>query len=244
MIQFNLLPNVKLEYIKAQRIKRAVVAISGIVVGACIVFILILVSTVYGLQRGHINRVTEDIEKTATDIKSIDQIDRILTVQNQLISVNDLHADKPVTSRVFSFIESVTPSNVSLSSAELNFETNRLELSGTTETIADINRFVDTLKFTEYYVIELDENDETIEASLPDDDDELPPAFESVVLDSFGRRGEGVASYTIVIEFNEMIFDSREEIRLRVRDTITTRSEVDRPEALFQAPVEEEGFDG
>ncbi len=247
MIQFNLLPDVKLEYIKAQRVKRAVITISGLVVGACIVFILILVSNVYGLQSRHINNVTEDIEKTAAEIKSIDQIDRILTVQSQLGTVNDLHVNKPVMSRIFDFIETVTPSNVNLANIELNHEENTLELIGSTESLAVVNKFVDTLKFTEYYAVDLDDNGEVIESSLPDDDDELPLAFTSVVLEDFDlseEDGTPVATYTIVIEFDEIIFDSLEEIQLRVRDTITTRSEVDQPEALFQAPEEEEDLDG
>lgn len=244
MIQFNLLPDVKLEYIKAQRTKRSVIAIAGIVIGVCVVTIILLVSTVYGLQRRHIANVTEDIQTTANEIKSIEQIDRILTVQNQLTSVNDLHMNKPVTSRVFEFIETVTPNDVNLSRLELNHEMNRIELDGSAETLAVINRYVDTLKFTEYFIVELDENGEVVEESLPEDDDELERAFISVVLDSFGRTGEDNVNYSIIIEFKPEIFDRQDNVQLRVRDTITTRSEVDRPEALFQAPEEVEGFDG
>jgi Tfp pilus assembly protein PilN len=242
MIQFNLLPDVKLNHIRTQRFKRTVIALAGLVTIFCIVVLLLLMSAVYGLQRRHMSNLSEDIENTATEIKSINQIDRILTVQNQLVSVNDLHAQKPVLSRLFIFIETVTPSDVNLSGVEVNFDSNRIELSGSAQSIATINRYVDTLKFTEYFSVELDDDDEVVEESLPGEDEGLPLAFSNVVLESFGRSGDEI-NYMITMEYDPAIFDSVEEIRIRVQDTITTRSEVDQPEALFQAPENEEAIE-
>jgi Tfp pilus assembly protein PilN len=221
MIQFNLLPDVKLNHIRTQRFKRTVIALAGLVTIFCVVVLLLLMSAVYGLQRRHMSNLSEDIENTATEIKSINQIDRILTVQNQLVSVNDLHAQKPVLSRLFIFIETVTPSDVNLSGVEVNFDSNRIELSGSAQSIATINRYVDTLKFTEYFSVELDDDDEVVEESLPDEDEDLPLAFSNVVLESFGRSGDEI-NYMITMEYDPAIFDSVEEIRIRVQDTITT----------------------
>ena len=232
MIQFNLLPDVKLEYIKAQRLKRSVIAISTLVVSACIVLLLLLAGAVYGLQRNHISNLTDDINDYEKQIQSIPDINRILTVQNQLNTINQLHDDKPVTTRLFAFLETVTPADVDINRVEISFGGQSIQIAGQATDLATVNKFVDTLKFTTY--IELDDDGEPI--TLADSEEEVVRlAFSDVVLTGFSRN-QTEATYRIELSFNPIIFASQSEIGLVVPDRITTRSEVDRPKALFQEP--------
>ncbi len=230
MIQFNLLPDVKLNYLRAKRNRRIITIFSGFAVAGCLLIVGALFTVVNVVQQRHIANIEEDISSTAASIKSIEDFDRIITVQNQLNSIDQLHAEKPVLSRLFSYIETIIPANVNINTLELNIGTSRIELLGRTESITELNRFIDTLKFTDY-VIESDDSNEGDSIS--------ERAFESVVLESFGQ-GDDDVSFNVSLAFNPIIFESDEEISLDVQRQITTRSELARPEALFQAPEESE----
>lgn len=231
MIQFNLLPDVKISYLKAKRTRNLFFLISSILIGVCIVFISTTALNVYVVQRNHISNLTEDIDGYETKIKDIDQINRILTVQNQLMTIDQLHDDKPVATRLFGFFEQVTPSDISLNRVEVDMDDGTITLAGQTETLALVNRFVDTLKFTN--IIFDDEEEDR------DDIDEELFAFSDVVLTSFSRD-PSETSFVVNLNYDKIIFDSQSDISLLVPDRITTRSEIDRPSELFQAPEAEE----
>lgn len=240
MIQFNLLPDVKINYLKARRIRNIILLVSGVIVAACLLVIGSISLNVYSVQRNHISNITEDIDDYESQIKSIDEINKILTVQNQLSTVNDLHDEKPVSTRLFGYLEQVTPSDVDLSRVEVDMEDYTMTLSGQTVSLASVNRFVDTLKFTNMVIDTGEDGSEDVEIDTEDDENF---AFDNVVLTSFSRDGSET-SFVINLIFSENIFDSRVNVSLLVPERITTRSEVDRPSDLFQAPeVIDEEFD-
>jgi Tfp pilus assembly protein PilN len=243
MIQFNLLPDVKLEYIRAKRMKRTFVSLSMIVIAVSAGVVLILVATVYAWQRTRINNLTNDITQVEDQIRDIEQIDRILTVQNQLRVVNGLHDDKPVTSRLFDYIGRLTPSNVSINSVDVDFEATSMQISGTAENLAAVNKFADTLKFVDYTAVDADASPASdIDPDAPLIQSDLPPSqrvFSAVVLSSFSRSEDG-ATYSIDVAFRPEIFDSRLFVTLILQEKITTRSEIEKPAALFTQPIPEE----
>lgn len=240
MIQFNLLPEVKLNYLKAKRNRRVVTILSSIVIMVCLFVVGILFMTVNVLQANRIDDIDEKITSAEKSIKDIENIDRILTVQNQLFSVDGLHDEKAVISRLFNYLETIIPSNVRINSLELNTANSTLGITGQTESFTEINRFVDTLKFTDYVIIE-DETADGADAIAEDEDSEPVPerAFESVVLVGFGQNQEDV-SFSIEIVFDSIIFESQDDIALSVQSQITTRSELSRPDELFAMPEEED----
>lgn len=243
MIQFNLLPDIKLEYIRAKRMKRIVITTSFALVAVSLVILGILASFVFFGQKGHIDNLTEDIARTESDINEIPQVDRMLTVQNQLNTINGLHADKPVSSRFFTYIERLTPADISINSVELSFDDNTMVITGEADSLATVNKFVDTFKFTEYIVRDDDEDFEEVELIDNEDTAEVNPvnAFSSVVLDTFNRENNQ-ASYSIELEYDPVIFDSDKNVQLLIQERITTRSQIERPDALFREPELEEGI--
>ncbi len=236
MIQFNLLPDVKIAYIRAQRSKRIVVAVSVLVIVTMLVITGLLAGNVYVLQKNHIANVTADIESSTQEIQAIDQIDRVLTVQNQLNTISGLHEEKPVASRLFSYISVVTPLEIEITELEIDFDESLLVITGETDTLEDVNIFTDTLKFTEYEVVVDNEESDDADSS---DDIELPRAFNGVELNDFSRTTAGT-NFVIRISYKPEIFSSESDIRLIIEDTITTRSEQESPDVLFIAPTEEE----
>lgn len=218
MIQFNLLPDVKIEYLKAQRQKHIVVLVSALVIIVSIAVLIILATTVFGLQRKNISDLTSDIESATSELESTPDLDKILTVQNQLNVLSQLHEEKPVASRIFGYINEATPNNVSIARLNVNFESETMRISGAADSLETVNQFADTLKFSEY---------------TTNGDETATRAFSAVVLTNFGRDSSN-ASYTIELSFDPTIFSQLEQVSLKVPNIVTTRSEVAQPEVLFE----------
>lgn len=239
MIQFNLLPDVKIEYLKARRTKRQVIMIAGLVSIASVVIMGLLFSVVNYGQKKHIENLSADIKEKTDKLKETEDIEKILTVQSQLESLNDLHASKPFASRLIRYIQEVTPSNVSIAELKVDFLTSSIEITGSSDEFKKVNKFADTLKFTNYAVVDLEKN--------PDDPAFIiskAKAFDAVVVSEFGRDTEG-AKYTLKFVFDPTLFDSSKNIQLEIpKNFITTRSQVQKPTELFQAIIENPDEEG
>ena len=262
MIQFNLLPDVKLEYLKAERTRRLVVSISVLVTAAALVILLLLVS-ITSLQHKHLNDLNKDIKGLSSKISGQKDLNKILTVQNQLNSLTTLHAGKPAASRMTSFISQLTPSQASINNLTVDFNQHSISITGTADSLATVNQYVDTLKFTTYGVAAVVTSDTTITCQNVDDSSltsdqksqadkncsedggkSVNPApsgnknaFSAVVLASFGIT-QHEADYTITLTYDPAIFDITQQVTLTVPSTITTRSDVAQPSDLFKLPVD------
>jgi hypothetical protein len=221
MIQFNLLPDVKLEYLRTQRLKRLVIATATLVSGVALLLFVIMFILVNIVQKTQINSLKKDIKANSSKIAAVTDINKILTVQNQLTSLPTLHQQKPVTTRLFTFITQFTPVQATINKLSIGFDTSHIEMTGNADTLATVNQFVDTLKFTMYHTS--DSNDQK-------------PAFKTVVLNTFNVDTKTGASYNIGLDFDPLLFDSHTNVILDVpKDKITTRSETERP--LFSEPA-------
>lgn len=218
MVQFNLLPDIKVQYIKARSQKQLFVFISTIVIIATVVIIVLLVSFVFGVQRKSINDLNKDIDSKGSALTSTPDLDRILTVQNQLKALPDLHDEKPVATRLYGYVSQVTPSDATIARIRVDFAENTLTISGSATSLEVVNVFTDTLKFTTFTT----KNNSTATS-----------AFSEVVLTNFGRDDK-TATYTITAKFDPIIFSELEEVALTVPNIVTTRSEVAQPKALFE----------
>lgn len=221
MIQFNLLPDVKLQYIKARNMKRLVMLASAVVTGISLTIMIILFIGVHALQRGHLNRLRADIDRDSKKLQQEQDLNKILTVQHQLNSLNGLHEAKPAAERLGSYLSQLTPGEVTISNLSVDFGTNAMTIEGASGQFKFINEFIDTLKFTKYK-----------------HDDQTTEAFSNVVLASFTRNDEDPetpATYQITLQFDPLIFDNTKTVSLEIPNTITTRSTTERPQPLFQA---------
>ena len=150
MIQFNLLPDVKLEYVKTQRTKHTVIMTSVLIATASLVVFALLFTVVNVAQKKHLSDLDKDITTSKNTLKAKPDLAKILTIQNQLNSLTDLHNKKPVASRTLGFIGSLTPQNVNISSLKVNYNDKTITIEGSTDSLATVNTFTDTLKFTSF----------------------------------------------------------------------------------------------
>ena len=231
MIQFNLLPDVKMDYIKAKNMKRSVIVVSGLVAAVSLALFVLMFTTVNVFQKGHISRLDEDIKNDSKTLRDTPELTKVLTVQNQLNSLDQLHAQKPVTSRMFTYIAQLVPAQASIGKLEINFTESKMVITGTLDTttggdaanaLGNTNKFIDTLKFAEYAY----PNSEGVE--------QKSRAFSNVVLSKFTRT-EKEATYEITLNFSNDIFDSSKNVTLVVPKITSTRSDVEKPTDLFKS---------
>ncbi len=218
MIQFNLLPDVKLEYIKTKKTKQLVVSTSIIIAGASLALLLILFLIVNVAQKQHLKHLNSDIKANISKLQNTPDLDKVLTIQNQLNSLPNLHGQKPVTSRFFGYVSQLTPTTATISQAKIDFDASTITISGDADSLSTVNKFVDTIKFTEY----------TVDGST-----ESKKAFSDVVLSSFTKTEKGV-TYQIDFKFDPAIFNDQAAVKLNVPNIITTRSTTEKPSDLFQ----------
>lgn len=216
MIQFNLLPDVKLEYLKTRHTKRLVTIISMIAAGVSLAVLIVLFLSVQVWQKKTLDDLSKDITKQEKTLNSVAELDKILTIQNQLQSLPDLHQNKPVTSRLFGYIQQVTPVQATISSLNVDLQTNTMTIGGTADSLVTINKFADTLKFATY-------KDKTTDQGKP---------FSNIVT-TLARSDKGT-SYTFSLNFEPALFQSDDERVLVVPNQVSTRSVTEKPEAIFK----------
>ena len=220
MTQFNLLPDVKIDYIKTRRLKRDMISVSVLVASAAVAIAVLLFLGVGVVQKKHLTDLNKDLVSTAAKLRSTPDIDKIITVQNQLNSLPGLHSDKPAALRMFGYLAQVTPATITISDTTVDFAANTIQISGNAKDLLAVNTFVDTLKFTSY----------TKDGNVTGQ----PKAFSKVLLTDFAA-GEKNATYKISLSYDTEIFKNQNNISLIVPNTITTRSQSAQPAALFEA---------
>jgi hypothetical protein len=236
MSQLNLLPDVKLQFIKTQRLRRTVGVLSVLVAGALLAVFVLLLLYVRVAQKQHINALDKDIDTAVATLQENTDLDKVLTIQNQLNSLPALHQQKVVSSRLADYLAKLTPNKATISSVEVDFEASTISLQGNADALKTVNKFIDTIKFTKYTT--------NTEGAAPAN------AFSDVVLQNFtvstsseGSENSSPSTYEIALNFDPAIFagisneekadPAKPDIQLQIPKIISTRSEVESPNELF-----------
>jgi hypothetical protein len=227
MIQLNLLPTIKAEYVKAERTKHTVIVLAVIASIVSVGVVGLLASVAYGAQNIQLNDINEEIQTNSNKLEEVSDLDKILTIQNQLFALTPLHDAKPVMSRLFTYLQQTTPTNISIDSLKISNSEYTWVVEGKAGSLEQVNKFVDTLKFTEVF-----QTDETANKIY---------AFSDVVLTSFTKT-DGGYTYAINTTFNTELFASTSpDILLVVPSITTTRSQTQLPSNDIFAPNPTDG---
>jgi hypothetical protein len=225
MIQFNLLPDVKAQFIKAQRIKRLVISGAFLVTIISAVIFVALLAYVDVSQKQHLKDLSKDVAANSSELTSNSDLSKILTVQNQLQAIPQLDDAKPAVTRLATYVTELTPSTVSISELNINWTTNTFSITGGANGLTDVNQFVDDIKFATYTV-----GNSTAKKN----------AFSTVVLSSFGYTSQSSngqpVDYTISFNFDPTLFENTNNtnnVTLTVPPETTTRSVLSQPSNLF-----------
>lgn len=223
MIQLNLLPDVKIEYLRTARNKRLVMGASMLVIAVSVGVMLLLGTIVYGFQKKNLADLNKDITTYNKQLRDTPDLDKVLTIQNQLVALTGLHEKKVAANRLFPYLTQLTPSAASISQMEMDAEASSLKIDGNATSLDIANTYIDTLKFTTFQEIA---SDGTTEGNGD-------KAFSNVVMTQFTRNSTG-ATFTITCNYEPKIFDNTLQIKLTVPKIVSTRSLTEQPTDLFK----------
>jgi hypothetical protein len=109
MIEINLVPDVKQELIRAERIRSIVVSVT-ILVGIAAAGLVVLLSLwVFGIQTARGAITDNTIKNESAKLSTVEDLESTLTIQNQLSLLPSLHEDKRIDSRIFDVLATVNP---------------------------------------------------------------------------------------------------------------------------------------
>lgn len=131
MIEVNLIPDVKLELLKARRQHKLVISAS-IAVAIISVGLVVLMSVfTFGGQALADNLAQSRIDDKTKELKGVEDLSQTLTLQAQLNKLTEVQGDKNISSRLFDILSVVVPSgDNAVKITRLNFksEENTIEL--------------------------------------------------------------------------------------------------------------------
>jgi Tfp pilus assembly protein PilN len=225
-VQFNLLPRNKLRSVEVERKRRMILSISVLVSLVSVIVFALVFLLVNVVQTKQLSDTNKQIDSLTSQLKKVPNLDKVLTVQNQLQTLVTLHQQKHITSRIFDYLPQVTPTNVFIGRLSLDTTNNVINLDGTAGSQHDVNIFIDTLKFTEY----------TVSGQSGHKN-----AFPQVTESSFSV-GQGTVNYSLIVHFDPVLFANNlkdanglpEAPKLIVPSLTTTRSVINDPaNAIF-----------
>ncbi len=148
MIEINLIPDVKQELLKAQRARAVVISISIVSGIVAVAAVAILAVYVFGVQTVRSALADDTITKGADKLGQVEDLSKILTIQNQLKLISELNDRKNMDSRVFDVLAAVippAPNDAQLSQVTINADTSTLTLEGQTRSYDTMEVFKKTI---------------------------------------------------------------------------------------------------
>ncbi|HVI69445.1 MAG TPA: hypothetical protein VM581_03215 [Magnetospirillaceae bacterium] len=227
MIQLNLLPDLKKEFIQSQKTKGLVISGSVFVtIGAVGVSALLFVYVTF-IQQLQINLATDSIKQKQSQLTAIADVSKYLTIQAQLATLPELHNTKGAYSRLFDYLGVINPSapsNINLSNLQLDVSSRTLILTGTTGTFETLNVFIDTLKNAQISY-KVNGQGEAVKENM----------FAQVLIQNSGLSHAGsknLVSFVVKVVYNPSIFDTKNtDIAASVPNITTTQSVTQSPQA-------------
>lgn len=146
MIQINLLPDVKQEYLRTQQIKHAVIVIAVLVSIVSLGIAALLFIYVQVVQPQYQKAVQNDIDQGIEELKNKPDAQRLVTVQGVLEQISSVKDQQQVLSRTFAYLREFTPRNVSYTRINVALDTNTITLAGGAESYEQAHILANHLK--------------------------------------------------------------------------------------------------
>jgi len=205
MIEINLIPDVKLELIRSQRARAKVVTFSILTGIISIAVVMLLAFYVYGVQNIRSALYDKTIDEEFSELSSVEDLDKSLTIQNQLSKISELHDNKNLYSRFFNVLVAImppAPNDVKISSLEVDSDSKTISIDGQASNgYAALEVFKKTIAGAEIkYEDSEGDQQETILAS------DISTKDVSYGEDSDGRK---VLRFTISFVYDESLFSPK-----------------------------------
>jgi|SRR5665648_176836 len=129
MISINLVPDVKQELIRAQRVRSAVISLA-IVAGIIAIAVVVVLSVyVFAVQTVRSSLADNSIKSESKTLSDVPDLSDALTIQHQLTQLAAMHNDKTISSRMFDMLSVIVPpkpNTIALSKINLDTTTSSI----------------------------------------------------------------------------------------------------------------------
>lgn len=213
MISLNLLPDVKKDLLKVRRERNLVLMVSIVaVIGSLAVLGLLFLwmGALTGLKMLDENKINDAKAKIET-AKEDEQLDKYLTIQNQLAQIDGLKGGQLIHSRLMDFLVQLNPAepnNVFLRSVRLTADGEgesadlSVEIEGTTGNFASLDVYKNTLISAK--LIYEDKPEDEVESTSTSESDESSSDAESSNNEDASSSSESTA---VAEAASEMLFN-------------------------------------
>ena len=148
MIEINLIPDVKQELIHARMVRSAVVSISIIATIAALAVVAVISIYVFGVQSVRSGLADDQIKKGTAQLASVEDLSKMLTIQNQLTKMTDFNDEKKIDSRIFTVLQAIippAPNAVQVSNLTIDATAGTISFDGQTPTYPSLETFKKTI---------------------------------------------------------------------------------------------------
>lgn len=150
MVQINLLPDIKKQYIKSQQIKHTVIVASVLISVVAFTIAALLFAYVRIVQPQHRANLQTDIDAAVSRQKEFPDAAKLVTIQNALKQIGQLQNSRSITSRSFAYVASVTPLDITYRSINYDSVSGLMTLTGTAKDTDITNELANNIKSATY----------------------------------------------------------------------------------------------
>ena len=230
MIEINLVPDVKQELIKAQRVRASVISIAILVGLAAVGVVVLLAIWVFAIQAARSVFTDNTIRTESEKLSSVEDIANTLTIQNQLSKLPAMHDSKSIDSRLFDILTTINPPEpnaVAITNIALDSEAKTIKLEAQARNgYPALEVFKKTIAATKFQFTEEGEKQSVALADQMSDSDR-----------SYGEDASGakVLRFTLTFVYPEQLFSrtAKDAVIVAPERSNVTDSFLGVPESLF-----------
>jgi hypothetical protein len=239
MIEINLVPDVKQELIKAQRVRAGVVSMAILIGIVAVGIVALLAVWVFGVQTARSVISDNTIKTESAKLSGVEDISNTLTIQNQLSKLTNMHNTKSIDSRIFDILTTINPpepNSVSVTNLSLNASEKTISLEGQAKNgYPALEVFKKTISATKFEYAENGTKQSVELASRMSDSDR-----------SYGEDASGarVLRFALTFTYPDLLFSrtAQNSVVVAPSKTNVTDSFLGVPQSLFtQAARDAEG---
>jgi hypothetical protein len=151
MFEVNLVPDVKRELLHKQHLRNVIIVICIFVAMGC-VGVLLLLGSVVGGQGIALLAQDSEMNTKSNQILTFQNVNQVLTLQDQLNKISGINNNKRVLSRIFGVLDVILPvgeDTVSMAELSVNLEESTINFDGQANSTSNIDyRALETFKKT------------------------------------------------------------------------------------------------
>lgn len=133
MIEINLVPDVKLELLRARKLRNNVISACIVITIAAVGIVVLLGLYNYGALAIADASADRSINEQSAKLKKVPDLAKTLTLQQQLASLTEMHNNKLISSRLFDIATTIipdSPNDVTISRLTLDTESTMITIEG------------------------------------------------------------------------------------------------------------------